>query len=329
MSRKPKTAAEIVGELETILAGNPDSFDQYGLLIINCVKSNARPRALNLIGLGKTFMASHKMSILRKYEFANSLFSVWKMEKFSKKTADSIKINDTAERKQYLLDAHEIFANLPPTDDINLQHEIMLAFASVKESLGLLTESLAILSDLITAEADEGVELAYVIFKAAVILKRLGQTGQALEYLEFLQDDPPQRSAITRAHILALLTLTFDQGGNKYAVVLQNTYPQLKEAYLEDIQNGPNPEATLVKVEKQFKQKPIEVSSEIWEVLSLQMLERSETAFCAELFHQVRNQQNPHVALILYLINCDAGDTEGSEQSLCALHLCRDGVDTE
>lgn len=287
MGKKPKTAAEIVGELEIQLAGSPDSFDKYGQLIDNCVKSNAKPRALHCVDLGKEFLSSHDMSTLRRFEFATALISVWKMEKFSKKSTDGFKINDTIERKQYLLDAHEIFVNLPPSEDTNLNHEIMLAFAFVKECLGLLSESLAILSDLITAEADESVELAYIIFKAAVILKRLGQTGQALEYLEFLQDDPPRRSAISRTHILALLTLTFDQGGDKYAVVLQQTYPLLKEAYIEDIQNGPNPEATLIKVQKQFKQKPIEMSSEIWEVLSLQMLERSETVFCAELFHQV------------------------------------------
>ena len=282
-----KTAAAIVGELEIELAGNPDEFDKYGLLIENCVRSNAKPRALHVAELGKAYIASHDVSIERKYEYATSLISVWKMERFSKKTKDNIRVNITTERKVFMQEAHDILQKLPQSDNVQLQHQIMLTLAYVKECLGLLSESLVILSDLITAEADESVELAYIIFKAAVILKRLGQSGQALEYMEFLQDDPPSRSAITKTHVLALLTLTFEQGGSKYSVVLQQTYGQFKKAYLEDIANGPNAETAVPRVEKQLRQRPLETSSEVWELLSLQMLERTEPVFCAELFHQV------------------------------------------
>ena len=53
-------------------------------------------------------------------------------------------------------------------------------------------DSLSILSDLITTQASNGVDLTLIIFKAAILLKHLGSFTQAIEYLEFLIDDPPE-----------------------------------------------------------------------------------------------------------------------------------------
>jgi hypothetical protein len=81
--------------------------------------------------------------------------------------------------------------------------------------------------------------------------------------------------------------LTFEQSGSKYLVAVHETYQKLKESYLSDLRAGPNPEITVSKATRNFETKNIEISSEIWEILSLQMLEKCEIAFALEVFKQV------------------------------------------
>jgi hypothetical protein len=131
-------------------------------------------------------------------------------------------------------------------------------------------------------------------------LKRLGQNLQSLEYLEYLQDDPPSTEGISRTHVLALLTLTFEQSGSKYLVAVRETYEKLKESYLNDLRAGPNPDITLPKATRAFETKNIEISSEIWEILSIQMLEKCEIAFSVEVFQQVQFSHS----LSPYLVLC-------------------------
>lgn len=154
-----------IGQLEIELAGNSNIFDKYGKLIELCLKVSAKPRAITCVQLGTTYLQTNQMTLERKFEFACSLISFWKYERFSKK--DTIRINLTSERKEYLLQSQDILQSLVVCPDISMIYKIMLKLAYVKECLGLLSQSLSILSDLITAEADDGVELAYIIFKAA------------------------------------------------------------------------------------------------------------------------------------------------------------------
>jgi hypothetical protein len=58
-----------------------------------------------------------------------------------------------------------------------------LKMSYVREVLGEFQASLALLSELISEQAVDGVDLSYIIFKAAVILKQLGQAKQSIEYL--------------------------------------------------------------------------------------------------------------------------------------------------
>jgi hypothetical protein len=92
---------------------------------------------------------------------------------------------------------------------------------------------------------------------------------------------------MTRTPVLAMLVAIFEQTGSRYAVAMRETYIKLKESYIDDLRQGPNPEANVAKAERLFRQKNIETSSEIWEVLGLQMLERGEMALSAEFFLQV------------------------------------------
>ena len=154
-----------IGELETELAGNPLTFDKYGKLIDLCLKISSKPRALTCVRNGLNFIENNQIILERKFEFACSLISFWKYERFIKK--DTIRINLTNERKEYLLQAQTLLQSMIICPNISMRYQISLKLAYVKECLGLLSQSLSILSDLITAEADDGVELAYIIFKAA------------------------------------------------------------------------------------------------------------------------------------------------------------------
>ena len=121
-----------------------------------------------------------------------------------------------------------------------------------------------------------------------MILKRLGQSGQAIEYLEFLQDDPPRSEGIGRIHVMSFLALVFEQSGQQYNVVLKRTYDLLQEAYVDDLhESGVKPDLIQSKVEQLFMRKPVATSSELWEALTIQAMEKCEYAFAAELIHQV------------------------------------------
>lgn len=164
MASKQQIDAEI-GQLEVELAGNPEGFEKYGRMIELCLKANVKPRALTCVELGTNLLNTRQLSLEIKFEFACSLISFWKYERFSKK--DTIRVNLSQERKNYLIQAQEIFQSLVICPDISMRYKILLKLAYIKECLGQLPQALSILSDLITAEADEGVELAYIIFKAA------------------------------------------------------------------------------------------------------------------------------------------------------------------
>lgn len=147
----------------------------------------------------------------------------------------------------------------------------------------------------------------------------MGQNAQSLEYLEYLQDDPPRTEGITRTHVLALLTMTFEQSGSKYLVAVHETYEKLKESYLSDLRAGPNPDITVPKATRSFETKNIEISSEIWEILSLQMLEKCEIAFALEAFKQV---QCIPTGAVISVSHRALGNNQSAKQSSTSTFTC-------
>jgi hypothetical protein len=55
----------------------------------------------------------------------------------------------------------------------------------------------------------------------SVILEHMGETAQAIEYLEFLQEDPPTTEGIGLTHVLGYLALCFENKGSIYLVALE------------------------------------------------------------------------------------------------------------
>jgi hypothetical protein len=81
--------------------------------------------------------------------------------------AGSVRLNLSEDRKRYLKLAKDILSNLVEANHPDYHQMVLLKLAFANEGLGLLADSLAMLSDLITLQADNGVSLSYIIFKAA------------------------------------------------------------------------------------------------------------------------------------------------------------------
>jgi hypothetical protein len=92
-----------------------------------CLRANVKPRALTCVGLGSNLLKTRQLTLENKFEFACSLLSFWKYERFSKK--DTIRVNLTPERKEYLLQAQEILQSLVICPDISTRYKILLKLA--------------------------------------------------------------------------------------------------------------------------------------------------------------------------------------------------------
>jgi tetratricopeptide (TPR) repeat protein len=207
----------------------------------------------------------------------------WKAERYSNKK--SMRINTTKERKDLLNSIHQVVLALVQLRDPKQAHLISYKAAYIKECLGEFQDSLSLLSDLIAAQAVEGIDFNFVIFKAAVMLKHLGQHKQAIEYLEYIEDDPPVEAGYTKTHVLAFLILVYEQSEEKYKVFLSSTYKKLTQSCVSDAENASS--------NKQFRKlveiaqnKNLYQSSELWEVLAIQAIDRCEYLLGLQFLNQ-------------------------------------------
>ncbi len=219
----------------------------------------------------------------------NTMVKYWQHERYSNKAI--LKINYSQERKDILTEIWKLLTKLSQSvstlEDANNSQIISLKMAYVKECMGSNQDSLSILSDLIASHAIESIDLSYVIFKAAIVLKHLGQSKQAIEYLEFLQDDPPVQEGYTKMHVASFLILLYEQSGDKYKVFLPKTYKELVAASASEVSSDRIALASnLKKMNDIIKSPTLNTSSELWEILALQALEKCEYLLAVELLQQ-------------------------------------------
>lgn len=209
----------------------------------------------------------------------------WRGSRFLNK---DLRLNMTTERAKVLSDASKVLELVKDLKVPSLSHIIALKRAFHLECSGSLQESLAILSDLISAQAMEGVDLSFIIFKAAVMVKHLNGHNQAIEYLEYVLDEPPENDGYGKTHILAFLALVYDQHPEKndYVVVLAKTYDDLMAAYTADLAAGKRPLTNQLKIQDMLAKKSVGKTSEIWEMLALQSIDRCEYMIAFEFMQQ-------------------------------------------
>jgi tetratricopeptide (TPR) repeat protein len=242
--------------------------------------------------------------------------SFWKQEKYVNKSTAGLRINTSDSRSNLLRQTISVVGTvrkeivkaaaapaLPTEKDVNEQ-AIALQLSFLRESLGEYQESLSLLSDLISANAMEtGFDLTYIIFRAAVILKHMGANKQAIEYLEFLVDDPPANDGYSKMHILAFLILVYEQSGPEYRIVLEKSYAELQVVYSAHLTDGDakRPVTNQKKIDNLLSKKPISQSSEIWEMLALQAVDRCDYVLAAELLY-LATEKAPSKGKLLHLL---------------------------
>lgn len=219
-----------------------------------------------------------------------AILNVWKASKYLKKKSGEvdIRLDISGKRRTSLQDAQDI---LDAVVARKKKQTTSLQLAYVSEMLGNHTKALAILSDLISDDGmSTALDLSYVIFKAAILLKHVGQNKQAIEYMEFLTDDPPTNNGFSKTHVLAFLILLYESSEEKYKVFVPSAYNELFDCYRKDLSESKNAQKSLSLNKTQYTEKKLEAlhksittSSDIWEILALQAIDRCEYIMAIQL----------------------------------------------
>jgi tetratricopeptide (TPR) repeat protein len=233
-------------------------------------------RAIEQLQTNKATTLQHGMDLV------DVMIKYWMADKYS--NAKEMKTNLSVDRENFLIHTQEILAIVMTKKDTEHAHLLALRHAYVLECRGDFQASLALLSDLIAVQAMDGVDLSFIIFKAAILLKHVGQFKQSIEYLEFILDDPPVQDGFTKTHVTAFLAHAYEQCGDKYKVFLPKAYKELLQAFAEDM---PTPYAKLTTAAKASGGGKVgQNGSELWEMLALQAIDRCEYVLAAEFLSQ-------------------------------------------
>lgn len=207
---------------------------------------------------------------------------LWKADRFVSR--GNVRLNISSQRKKLLEDINDLCSALTKLQDRDTFQALSLQTAYVKESMGSYQDTLTILSDLITMQATDGVDLSYIIFKAAILLRHVGHVKQSIEYLEFVFDDPPLQG-LNRLHVAAFMAALYENSGEKYRVFLAKAYRDLISVINEEA--DPKVHGASAKQYKRLESMTknpaaFQANAEFWEVMAFQALERCEYVLAAE-----------------------------------------------
>lgn len=274
-----------VSKLEILLPSDPDNLDNLcrlsDLYMGLTLRAKARLRLNDSIRVFLSMEADGTTEYgLQGLMVVDCAMRFWRGTKYSNK--DILRINFLPERVQVMLDITECLKKIYHDKDAEQKQKITSMLAFSYESTGKYQEALALYSDLITMQAMD-VEITHIIMRAAVLLKHIGGYQQAIEYLEFLVDDPPVNDGYSKTHVLGFLAATYETAGDQYAIITEKTYGLLLESYTKDMAAGKKPLSSAKKMENILAQKSIKSSSEIYEMLALQAVDKCEYVFACEV----------------------------------------------
>lgn len=308
-----KTAHEVLVEIDQLTTKlkknpkNPMYLCKLASLHLDDGKlPRSKPYMTTAIGLYK----ENKGSTLKQgMDLSDVMVKYWKADKYSNKA--DLRINLSQERDKFLTQTHDILKSVISKQDEENAHLLALQLAYLKECRGEFQASLTILSELIAAQAIDKVDLSYIIFKAAILLKHVGQAKQSIEYLEFILDDPPAQDGFSKTHVAAFLAHTYEQSGDKYQVFLPKAYKELQEACAEDMP------AAYSKLKGTSKAK-FGQGSELWEILALQALDRCEYVLAGEFLSEAISKAPTKAKLIHMLAEIYALLKQKDQARMCA-----------
>jgi tetratricopeptide (TPR) repeat protein len=280
------TRAVEIEQLEVKLTTDPDNLTSITQLGDLYLADNRESKATPFIKKAAKLFKDSQLSVTQGFPVYELLLKHWKMDRFVNK--GSMRINITEDRKKKLRALLDLTMVIHKMRDPMHQQNACLKLAYVKECSGSFQDSLTLLSDLITTQASNGVDLSYIIFKAAVLLKHIGENKQAIEYLEYLQEDPPLEGGFNKLHIIAFLILVYEQSEEKYRVFLSKAYKDLSTSLddEEGAERAQTPSKQTRKLLELVKSKTLKFSSELWELLAFQALDRCEYVVAAEFLYQ-------------------------------------------
>jgi len=281
-----------IHRLETQLQSEPNNLNVICQLadfhVIDGKLNKASPLVLRGIDLYKAV----QLSAVQGVKILDTSLNLWKADKYANK--NGLRINCSNERKRLATHILDISAIIKRLRDLKInQQQLNLKIAYMKEIQGSFQDALTIFSELISEQATD-VDLSYVIFKAAVLLKQIGENKQAIEYLEFLQDDPPVTQGITKLHVVAFLILVYERAGEKYKVFLPGCYKSLNTICTTTLttpgssnsSGGGNESKTTKRLRDLVTNANVMDSSELWEVLAIQAMDRCEYTLAIQFFLQ-------------------------------------------
>lgn len=261
---------------------------------------NKRPKAIPHIQRAIKAFEKSQISVKQGIVIAELAIKVWKQGNYKSKSDDNIRLDYTSDRMMILIDIQNHVNVLLRMRDPILGQKVSLLLAYVKECAGQFQDALALLSDLITAQA-EHVDLSFVILRAANILKHINSNEQAIEYLEFLQDEPPVADGFGKTHCIALLIALYEVSGDHYKVLLEKAYDDLIESKINDLSSGKKPESNKKKIEANITKKAPSKSSEAFEMLAIQAIDRCEYVFAATMM-QTALKKAPNKPKVWHLL---------------------------
>lgn len=284
------------------VAKNPKDVDKLFRLTEVQIELDRLDKASEFVNKTIGAYCSAPSTTQRGIEVADLGLKHWRLIRYSNK--ETLRINLSDERAKNLSNVLKLLELVMKNmKDESLKNAVSYRIAFIQENVGMLQEALQTYSDLIAAQAmDTGVDLTFIIMKAATILKHVGNHGQALEYFEFLLDEPPKSEGYGRTHILAFLAMTYEHHPKRqeFATTLKKTYEDLLASYTEDLSKGNKPQTNEKMLNKILQEKTIAQSSEIWEMISLQAIDRCEHLIAFELMNQaVEKAPTKHKSLYL------------------------------
>jgi tetratricopeptide (TPR) repeat protein len=193
--------AELRQRLEQSLRENPA--DRAGMISLGTLLATKGEfgEAKDLLQRGSIGMANDPSAfeLLRKLGIAH--VALWKAMRIDPESASSINTSDA--RKTHLAESAALFdqaASYPENRDLPAA---ILEAAMTKMHRGQLREALDDFSGVV-AHFPAMPRLNAVIFRAACLLKHLGDLEQACQYLEYVSEDPPTSIGYGRLEVLAL-----------------------------------------------------------------------------------------------------------------------------
>lgn len=138
-------------------------------------------------------------------------------------------LNYSHERREYLKSLIDLISRVESIAHHHISHRFSYYASLVHESYGNFSKALIYLSELISLQVKiPGVNLSVLILRAATLLIFLNRYDEAIEYLEYLDDDDIIKDFNQRVLIISLLHISYKHSNHHKWLLPQTEEKMLK-----------------------------------------------------------------------------------------------------